>query len=186
MFKKDEVVTVQLDENNNSSNTYRVFGMVEDTDFVILYHPMNYDCMIIRKKDELNKVQATLKDSTERAIDFALKNQNELDYNYRGDLEALTLYYVVNRALTNHQKNQLSNICGTIASIHFHNDVDLAREVVNKNSALLSPFNRMWFDNFKDIFSGKKPIVSPKQRVTVFNIAGSVLAELQRNETYKK
>ena len=190
MFKKDEIVTIKLGENNNASNTYKVFGHIMDdagdmTDAVILYHPLQQNCMIVKHSSELNKVQANVKDSDERALEFATKGQGDLDHNLRGDLEALRLYYVINRALTNHQKNQLASICGTLASIYFRGDITLAIRTVNDNKALLNPFNEMWFTNFKDLFSGKKPIVSPKQRTSIFNIAGFILAELQRNETRK-
>ena len=114
-----------------------------------------------------------------------MKYEHHLDHNTRGDLEALRLFFVVKRSLTNHQKNQIAGICGTIASIYFHNDINMAMDLVKKNIPLLSEFNSMWYNNFKDLFSGKKPIVSPKQRSAIFNIAGSVLAELQRNEAAK-
>lgn len=185
MFKKDELVTIRLKENNNASNTYKVFGVLKDEDMVVIYHPLHPKCLLVARFDELNKVQANVKDSTERALEFAMKNQDDLDHNMRGDLEALRLFYVVNRSLTNHQKNQLASIGGTLASIYFHGDISLAMKYVNENKAVLSPFNEMWYNNFKDLFAGRKPIVSPKQRTSIFNIAGSVLAELQRNETRK-
>ena len=190
MFKKDDLVTVQLEETNKASNTYIVLGHVMDdagdlTDAVVLFHPLHPKCFVIRHVTELNKVQATLKDSTERSIEFAMKFQEHLDHNIKGDLEGLRLCFVIHRSLTNRQKNNLSNICGTIASIYFHNDINMAIDLVNKNSPLLTPFNEMWYNNFRDLFKGRKPIVSPKQRSAIFNIAGSILAELERSETKK-
>lgn len=190
MFKADELVTVQLEENNKASNTYIVVGHLMDdegdmSDAVVLRHPLHPECMIIRQVDQLNKVLATLKDSTERSIEFAMKFQDYLDHNIKSDLEALRLYFVVHRSLSNRQKNQLSNICGTIASIYFHNDIAIAMRYVTDNSAVLDDYNRMWFLNFKDLFTGRKQIVSTKQRASIFNIAGFVLAELESQKIKK-
>lgn len=183
MYKKDELVTVQLEDMNKASNTYIVYGEIGDE--VILYHPLHPKCLIAKSKDELNKVQANLMDSTERSLLFCLKYQEYLDHNIKGDLEALRLYFVLHRSLTNRQKNTLANICGTIASIHFHNDISTAMRHVTENNAILDSFNQMWYMNFKDLFMGKKPIVSPKQRSSIFNIAGFVLAELESQRTKK-
>lgn len=190
MFKKDDLVTVQLDETNKASNTYIVLGHIVDdegdaTDAVALYHPLHPKCFIIKHISELNKVQANLKDSTERSLEFSMKFQDYLDHNSKGDLEALRLYFVVHRKLTNRQKNNLANICGTIASIHFNNDISIAIRYVIENNAVLDEFNKMWYINFKDLFMGRKPIVSPKQRASIFNIAGFVLAELESQKTKK-
>lgn len=190
MFKKDDLVTVQLDENNKASNTYIVVGHLADMsegvdNTMVLMHPLHKDCMILRKESELNKVQANIKDSTERSLEFAWKNQDNLDHNMKGDLEALRLYFVVNRSLTNRQKTQLANITGTIAAIYFHNDISIAMRYVVDNNAVLDSFNSMWYMNFRDLFTGKKPIVSPKQRASIFNIAGFVLAELESQKTKK-
>lgn len=190
MFKKDDLVTVQLDETNKASNTYIVLGHIVDdegdaTDAVVVYHPLHPKCFIVKHISDLNKVQANLKDSTERSLEFAWKNQDNLDHNMKGDLEALRLYFVVNRSLTNRQKTQLANITGTIAAIYFHNDISIAMRYVVDNNAVLDTFNSMWYMNFKDLFMGRKPIVSPKQRASIFNIAGFVLAELESQKTKK-
>jgi hypothetical protein len=183
-MKKGDLVTVTLEENNQAANTYQVFAELGDE--VLLCHPLHSKCLIIKRKDELNKVQPTLKDSNQRALEFALNRQEHLDHNAKGELEALSLFFVVNRYLTNSQKKSLANLCGYLASIHFHNDITLAMKFVVENTGVLSPFNLMWYNNFKDMFFGKRQITSPKQRDAIFNIAGSVLAELERNEIAKR
>ena len=179
MFKKDDLVTIRLKDNVNASNTYIVAGILKDEPVAILYHPLHPSCLIARNFAELNKIQANGKDATERLLEFALIRQDELDHNMRGDLEALRLFYVINKTLTNHQKSQLSAIAGNLASIYFCGDVNLAIKYVNDNSAVLDTYNSMWYSNFIDLFKGKKPIVSPKQRASIFNIAGFVLAQLE-------
>jgi hypothetical protein len=190
MFKPGELVTIQLEETNKASNTYIVVGHLVDgdgdvSDAVVLRHPLHKNCMIVKHIDDLNKVQANLKDSTERSLEFAMKFEDHLDHNTKADLEALRLCFVIHRNLTNGQKNHLSNICGTIASIYYHNDITMAMRSVTENSPVLDSYNMMWFMNFKDLFTGKKPIVSPKQRSSIFNIAGFVLAELESQKTKK-
>jgi hypothetical protein len=181
--KKDDLVTVTLEENNQASNTFRVYAEIGDE--VVLTHPLHPKCMIVKRKDELNKVQPNLKDSIERALEYAVNRQDNLDHNAKGELEALRLYFVVNRSLTNSQKNHLANICGQLASIFFHNDVNIASRCVIENNAVLDSFNLMWFNNFRDLFYGRKPITSPKQRASIFNIAGFVLAELESQRIKK-
>lgn len=190
MFKAGSLVTVKLEENNKASNVYAVVGHVSDddgdvSDAVILSHPLHPNVFLIKHISDLNTVQANIKDSTERSIEFAMKSQDKLDHNMKGDLEALRLCFVVNKTLTNNQKNTLSNICGVISSIYFHNDISIAMKYVIDNNAVLDDFNRMWYINFKDLFFGRKPIGSPKQRATIFNIAGFVLAELESQKTKK-
>lgn len=189
-MKQNDVVTVELEETNKASNTYLIYGYVinddnTETGEVILRHPIHPDAMIIRPSSTLNKVQANLKDSTERSLEFAMRFDKHLDHNTKGDLEGLRLCFLVHRNLTNRQKSQLSNICGTIASIYFHNDISTAMRYVMENSAVLDSYNQMWFVNFRDLFTGKKPIVSPKQRASIFNIAGFVLAELESQRINK-
>jgi hypothetical protein len=37
----------------------------------------------------------------------------------------------------------------------------------------------MWYRNFQGLFSGRQPITSKKQRASIFNITGFVMAELE-------
>ena len=182
-MKKGDLVTVTLDENNQAANTYQVYAEVGDE--VMLTHPLHPKCLIVKRKDELNKVQPTLKDSNQRALEYAAGRQENLDHNAKGELESLRLYFVVNRSLTNQQKKSLSNLNGYLASIYFHNDISLAMRCVKDNAAVLDEFNLMWFNNFREVFAGRRQITSPKQRETIFNIAGFVLAELE-NQRIKK
>jgi hypothetical protein len=176
-LSKGAVVTVRF-ENAVSSNTYIVEA--DDGDTVLLHHPLFPEALIRRPKSELDLVAPNVKDSIERSLDFVNKNSKYLDYNTLADHEALSMYFVIRRKLTPRQKNILSNICGLIASIKMNNDVKAAMELVTANAAVLDEFNAMWFRNFSGLFSGRQPITSKKQRAAIFNIAGFVMAELER------
>ena len=175
-IKKDDVVTVQF-ENVVSSNTYIVDTVEKDS--ALLKHPLYDTCLLRYPLDTLNTVAPNVKDSTERSLDFARSNRKFLDYNTNADLDALCLYFVIKRKLTPRQKTILSNICGTIVSIKFNNDVKEAMNLITKNAGVLDDFNAMWYNNFSGLFSGKQPITSKKQRSAIFNMAGFVLAELE-------
>lgn len=184
-IKSGDLVTVSLEDNNLASNTYRVaYPPMENT--AILFHPLTGSRILIAKPlDELNKVQANLKDSTERSLEYARRNEEYLDFNTSAELEALCLYFLVHRSLASRQKRTLSNICGNIASIYFHNDISLAMRYIVENEGVLNDFNRMWYDNFKGLFTNAQPITSNKQRASLFNIAGFVLAELESQKVLK-
>lgn len=176
-FKPGEIVTVKF-ENIVSSNTYTVESDCGES--VLLQHPLFPDCLLRFHKSALDSVAPNVKDSIERSLDFVNKNSKYLDYNTLADHEALSMYFVIRRKLTPRQKNILSNICGLIASIKMNNDVKAAMELVVANAAVLDEFNAMWYRNFSGLFSGKQPITSKKQRAAIFNIAGFVMAELER------
>lgn len=176
-FNAEDIVTVKF-ENTVSSNTYIVESDCGDT--VLLYHPLFPHAFLRVAKQQLDLVAPNVKDSIERSLDFVKKNAQYLDYNTIADHEALCMYFVIRRKLTPRQKNTLSNICGTIASIKLNNDIKIAMELVVANSAVLDEFNAMWYRNFSGLFSGKQPITSKKQRAAIFNIAGFVMAELGR------
>lgn len=176
-YSPGEIVTLKFD-NVVSSNTYVVES--DDGDTVLLYHPLFPTALIRTQKQRLDLVSPNVKDSIERALDFVKSSGQYLDYNTLADHEALCVYFVIRRKLTPRQKNALSNICGTIASIKLNNDIKAAIDLVTANSAVLDDFNMMWFRNFSGLFSGKQPITSKKQRAAIFNIAGFVLAELER------
>lgn len=176
MIKIGDIVTVQLD-NLNASNTFLVKHI--DTKSALLYHPLFPSILIEKPINEINKVSANLKDSTERSLDFVKKNIGYLDYNSSADLDALCLYFVVKRKLTPKQKRSLSNMAGRIAAIIFNDDIKAAMDFIRKNEGVLDQFNQMWYRNFKSLFSGKQPISSAKQRDSLFNMAGFTLAELE-------
>jgi len=173
-MKKDEIVTIELDDNNNSSNTLIIKDIVGEEAY--LYHPLDPGCFLVKKLEELNKVAANPKDSTEQNLLYASKNKNYLDYNTNADLTALIYSFIFQRKLTPRQKSTLSNICGTIASIYFNNDIDLTMRYITDNKALLDTYNTMWVNNFKNLFDKSQQITSKKQRASIFNIAGFVLA----------
>lgn len=177
VYIQDEVVTIKFD-NAVSSNTYLVAADLGSE--VLLYHPLFPSCLLKYSKSEVDNVSPNVKDSTERSLDFIRKNSNYLDYNAQADHEALCMYFVVKRKLTPRQKNLMSNMAGTIASIKLNNDVKAAMELVKNNAAILDEFNSMWYRNFGRLFSGRQLITSKKQRAAIFNIAGFVMAELER------
>jgi hypothetical protein len=176
-FKAGEIVTVKY-ENVVSSNTYVVESDCGDS--VLLFHPLFPHCLMRHGKDQLDLVSPNVKDSIERSLDFVNKNTRYLDYNTLADHEALCAYFVLRRRLTPRQKNMLSNMCGTVASSVLNNDVKLAIDLVTSNAAVLDDFNLMWYRNFNRLFLGEQPITSVKQRAAIFNMAGFVMAELER------
>ena len=180
-IKPQDLVTVQLE--NDVSNTYIVYKVMDDE--ALLYHPLSPEVYIIRKTEQLNKVAPNIKDSTERALDFALFYSKYLDYNSLADLEALSLFYVVRKKLTPKQKNILSAMCGMIACILMDNDIAKVSKYIKENHALFDDFNRMWYNNFQGLFNGTQPITSKKQRASIFNMAGFLMAELM-NQTVKR
>lgn len=176
-FNPGDIVTLKF-EDKVSSNTYVVESDCGES--VLLQHPMFPPLLMRFSKASLDNVSPNVKDSIERALDFVNKNPAYLDYNTLADHESLCMYFIVRRKLTPRQKNILSNICGQIASIKMNNDVKAAMELVVANVAVLDEFNAMWYRNFSGLFSGRQPITSKKQRAAIFNIAGFVMAELER------
>lgn len=165
------------------SNTYIVDSVEDKT--LLLSHPLSPDILIRVPKNSVNKVVAQVKDSSERMLDFVRSNSQYLGYRQKADLEALALYYVVHRKLSDNQKKTLSNMTGIIASIHFNNDIQLAMKYIQNHEGLLDDFNSLWYNNFSKLFTGEKRLKSSKQRAALFNIAGFVLAELATPSTSK-
>lgn len=176
-FESGEVVTVKF-ENAVSSNAYVVDK--DDGDTVLLKHPLFPSCLLRYAKSDLDLVAPNVKDSSERSLDFANVNAKYLDYNTLADHEALCLYFVVRRKLTPRQKQFLSNTCGSIAAIKLNDDIKAAMELIKAHEAILDEFNGMWYRNFAGLFTGRQTITSKKQRSAIFNIAGFVMAELER------
>lgn len=175
-MKKDDIVTVPLEPNNNAANTYIVYDVLEQV--VLLRHPLSDDILIAKPKPVINTVSANVKDSTERGINYILKNKEILDYNSIADLEAIILYFIVHRKLSNRQKQVISKLCGMIAEHYFNNNISLAIKYINENEGILDDFNKMWYKNFKDYFNGNKVVDTKNRRLAIFNMAGFVLAEL--------
>lgn len=177
LYQYGEVVTVRFD-NKVSSNAYIVDS--DQGDDLLLFHPLFPKCLLRVSKTEIDLVAPNIKDSTERSLDFANANQTYLDYNTLADKEALCLYFVVRRKLTPTQKKLLSNICGSIAAIKLNDDVKAAMSLIKENEGILDEFNAMWYRNFNGLITGRQAITSKKQRDAIFNIAGFVMAELER------
>lgn len=177
MQNLQEGQTVTLTKESKSSNTYIIENIINNQ--VLLKHPLYPEVYIKANKDEINQVAPILKDDTERCLDYAKNYKELLDFNFTGDLDSLCLYFVVNKNLTMRQKKSLSNICGMILSTQVSNDLQEAIDLVNYNKNLLDDFNNMWYMNFEQIFNRKKHVTSPKQRSTIFNIAGFVAAQMQ-------
>jgi hypothetical protein len=174
-FEKNQIVTVDL--SKSASNTFLVDK--DEGQTILVTHPLAEGALLRVSKLDVNTVNPNIKDSMERSIDYINNNRQFLDYNSIGDIEAIGLYFAIKRKLTHRQKQTVANMCGVLASVKLGNDIKEAILTVNKNSSILDDFNLMWFNNFADLFSGRKPIVSSKQRRAIFNIAGHVLAELE-------
>lgn len=177
------IVCLDLD-NKFVSNTFLIYKDLGDT--VLLNHPLSLNTLMEVSKDTLDKVSPVMNDSTERNLLFANKYKDLIDFNSQADLESLCLYFIVKKQLTPKQKNILASINGTIAALKFYDNINQVIEFIKKNAILLDDFNKMWFNNFKLLFSGEKPITSPKQRQAIFNMAGFLLAELNTQKIIKE
>lgn len=180
-MKTQDLVTLRIEDS--ASNVFLVDTVETQTDTVLLTHPLSKKILIRANASDLNSVNANIKDSTERALDFANDNRKYLDFNTNKDIDGLCMFFVVERKLTPRQKQVLSSICGIIASVKFNNDVKKAMDFVTGNVSLLDDFNLMWFNNFKGLFTGRQPITSQKQRSSIFNIAGYIYAEQKTQST---
>jgi len=178
-IKQGDLVTIQLDKNNTSSNVFKVARKLDDE--CLLNHPLFPDCYIIKKDTDLNQTGPVLKSHTERCLEYAVKFKKHLDYETTAELDSLCLYFTITRSLSPKQKKELSNICGKIASIYCANDISIAIRTVNENRALLDEFNTMWYSNFEKLFKGIKSVSTKNQRITIFNITGFVLAQIEQS-----
>lgn len=175
-IKQGDLVTVQLEEHNSSSNVYVVARKFEGES--LLNHPLFPACYILKKDTELNLVSATLKNPTEKCLEFVMKNKELLFPDLVAEVKALAAYFIIQRKLSNSQLKSLAFFCGRVASAKLDNNVVLAMKTVTTNVGLLDEYNTVWFNNFKNIYEGKK-IPSPNERSSIFNQAGFVLAQLE-------
>lgn len=180
-IQKGSIVTIDI--SKTASNTFFVDTVEEHT--LLVKHPLAPDVLLRYPKTLANMVNANVKDSTERCIDYAKVHSDYLDYNTIEDLESVATYFAIKRKLTPRQKKTLANICGMIALVVFNQDIKLAMTFITKNHNVLDEFNTMWYNNFKGLFRGDQPITSKKQHEAIFNIAGHALAELE-NPTIPK
>jgi len=186
-IKKGDIVTADFG-NSKASNTFIFEGLYGEGDqktVALLKHPLAPKIIFPYKTEELNQDSVRIKDSTERSLDYVLRHQTRLDYNALSDLEALCLYFAVTRKMTPKQKNILSGLRGTLASLHFDNNINDAMDFIQENDILLDDFNLMWYNNFSGLFKGNQSITSKKQRSAIFNIAGFLLAEVESPVTHR-
>jgi hypothetical protein len=177
VIKQGDLVTVALENNTDASNTYAVARKLDGES--LLSHPLFPNIFILKNDGELNLVAANIKNDEERCLSYALRYRKYLDFDTVAELESLSMYFIVYHQLSNAQKKSLANMCGTIAAMYSNNDLDKSIELVNENQALLNNFNRWWFQNLEEIFTGQKKQISRRARTSVFNIAGFILAQLE-------
>lgn len=176
-IKQGDVVTVKLEDNNLSSNTYLVARKLEGES--LLNHPLAPDMYVIRKDEELNDTLAQLKSDEERQLEYCVKYQKYLGFDAYSVMTSLILFYVMYRKMSARQKKLLSDICGEIAAVYCNNDLSIALRTVNENQALLNEFNLMWYRNLRSIFQGRQRAERPGQVSAIYNMAGFVLAQLE-------
>ena len=176
-FKVGDLVTVQLPENNQESNVFIIDNILNDLQYAV-HHPLCPDIHINKLATELDVVTPAPKSQMQRQLEFTLDLKKHLGPDDVADLEALCMFFVVNRRLTNRQKQILSTLGGKVASEHCIQDLDIALRIVRDNKALLDDFNRMWFANFHKIFAGQREVTSKRQRSSIFNMTGFILAQL--------
>lgn len=182
-IKQGDLVTVQLDENNQSSNVYVVARKLDGE--CILNHPLYPNCLILKKDSELNIATAAPKSASEKCLEFITKNRDLVDFGTMAEIHAMCAYFIINRILTRRQLRFLSTQCGRLASQKLNSNVSAAIKKVAENQALLDEYNLSWFNNLRDVYAGKR-IPTPNQRETIFNQAGFVFAQLEINRVPQK
>lgn len=177
-IKQGEVVTVQLEEGNPSSNTFVVARKLGEES--LLHHPMQPNLYFLYRDELLNNALALPRDAYEKCLAYVMKYQNYLDVDDTSIVASISLYWVVHRKLSGIQKKLLADICGKIASVYCNQDLSIAIKTVNHNSPLLDDFNRMWHHNLRSYFQSKKIPETPGIRKVIFNICGFVLAQSEQ------
>lgn len=175
-MKTGDLVTLKLD--SDASNTYVVVHYLVGKDEYLLEHPTIPGVCISKPREQLNTVQAQLKNSTEKCLDYVKENRDYLGYNDKIQLEELFLYHVVNKKFSPRQKQELATLCGIVANIYCNHDINIAIRIVKENEGLLDDFNFLWYSNLRGFFEGKERAVSKSQKNSIFNITGFVLAQL--------
>lgn len=175
-IKTGDLVTIQLDQYNTASNVYMVVRNLGDE--CVLNHPLYPDCLIMKPTKALNIVGANLKNPTEKCLDFLSANIIYFNFGEVSEIYATIAYFIINRKLSSKQLKTISNYCGKVASIQLENNLSSAVKTVSNNVGVLDEFNQNWYENYKDVYTGKK-IALPHQRDSIFNQAGFVLAQLE-------
>lgn len=175
-IKVGSIVTVNLGQYSSSSNTYIVAAKTGKKLF--LHHPLAPDLFVTKNESEVNAVVAMLKNDTDRCLDFASKNRKYLGYNTQSELNSLLYYYILHKDLSSRQKDAVASICGKISTIVLKNDVRIAIELIEKNSAILDDYNKSWHEKLKPFFPDISKIASKNRKTMLFRIAGFVLAQI--------
>jgi hypothetical protein len=172
-----DLVTISLTEYQVVSNVYQVSKKIDDES--VLSHPLAPDCFIIRRDDELNKTFPSMQSPIERCLVFAKKSRDLLGYTMAADLDALCYYFVIRKDFSPKQRHDLANICGKIASVVLGNNLSIAITTIKQNRALLDEYNLNLFNGVKKVIDDPLAIKSKRERYTIFNIAGFILAHTQ-------
>jgi hypothetical protein len=171
-----DLVTVELNQFQAVSNTYRVLKKLQD--ICILSHPLAADCLIMKLDHELNNTFPSTRSPLEKCLYYAKNNKEYLGYTMTEDLEALCYYFVIRRQFTPKQRNDLANICGKIASVVLGNSISAAISGIKQNKALLDEYNHSLYENVKKVVESPLTPKSKGERYTIFNIAGFLLAQM--------
>jgi hypothetical protein len=183
-FKKGDLVTLELKgQHQEYSNVYRVVDLLEDK--CILNHPLYPNCYLIKDQKELNNTTARLKSPLEKCMEFCSDNISLLNYNDVPALQAIIVYFLLNKRLTVYQAKSISHFCGSVAKAKLNNSFKWALETVNNNKGVLDEFNTIWYEKYKDIYLMKKT-ARPNEAQSIFNQSGFVLAQLQTTSVNQK
>ncbi len=177
-IKPSDVVTIELNPNSTSANVC-IVDSVSDNE-ALLFHPLYPGCFIKRPLADLNNAPVRMKDPNEKCLHYIKHNEAMLSYVKRQELDALCVNFVVRRELTPKQLQTMADLCGDIARINLHNNMDAAVHSVVQNQGLLDAFNQRWFNDkdFKPIFQRRRT-PTKKQFPILFRMAGFVLAQLE-------
>lgn len=181
-YLKGDFVTVSLPEGNEYSNVYEVRGVLQEENTVILSHPLYPSALIEKPISEVDKAAPSIKQPLESCLEFCKKYKNMLSYDAASDLDSICAYFVINKRLAGVHKKNIAVHCGSIAVIQLDNNFSLACRKVLDNEGVLDDYNLTWYYRFKSIIEGNK-VASPKQRQSIFNLAGFVLSQLEQNKT---
>lgn len=176
-IEEGDLVTVPSKKFSNASNTYRVHRKLNDE--YLLIHPLSDECFILRHFKELNKVQAIPPNPIECCLAYAKKNDGCIGHTMKAELAAMTFFFLIKKEFTMRQRSELASICGKVASVILHNDLQNASSIVSANVALLDDFHQTLYNNFLKVINNINTIKTKNERYTLFNLAGFVLAQLR-------
>lgn len=178
-IKEGDLVTISLNEYRRVSNTYHVLKKLDQE--CILRHPLAPDCLLLKPDSELNIDFPTLQNSVEKCLFFAKKSKECLGYTMASDLEALCLYFVVKKDFSPKQRQEITNMCGKIASVVLGNNITSAIMIIKENKPLLDEYNHALVNEIAHILKDPLSLKSKAERYKIFNITGFLLAQLANN-----